>query len=266
MTVFQSALFRTTSTVVQTNDLVLVVDPTWLPHEITEIEKYVALVRNERPCYLLFTHGDFDHIIGYGAFPGAITIGSANLQQHPQKEHILQQIREFDANHYITRPYPIEFPRLDIEVHQDEQQLVVGGTKLTFYQAPGHTEDGIMTWVEPAGVWIAGDYLSDFELPFLDHSAMAYETTLLKARHLLDRYDVRLLIPGHGEATIDRREMERRLHRSLDYLLRLRQAVADGDEFTLDRLGREHAFPSSFTEECHSKNVKIIREEIGGLA
>lgn len=31
VTVFQSVLFQTNTTVVQTNDLVLVVDPGWLP-------------------------------------------------------------------------------------------------------------------------------------------------------------------------------------------------------------------------------------------
>ena len=77
ITVFQSALYQTTCTVVETKDFVLVVDPNWLPHEMEEeIEQHVTQIRGQRELYLLFTHGDFDHVIGYHAFPGAKVIRS----------------------------------------------------------------------------------------------------------------------------------------------------------------------------------------------
>ena len=86
MTVFESALFQTTCTVVEAKEFVLVVDPNWLPHEIEEIKEHVARVQGEKELYLLFTHGDFDHVIGYHAFPGAKVIGSKGLKEHPNKE------------------------------------------------------------------------------------------------------------------------------------------------------------------------------------
>lgn len=85
VTVFQSALFQTTSSVIQTKEMILIVDPNWLPNEIETIRNYVNSIQWEREIYLLFTHGDFDHIIGYQAFPGAKTIGSLGLQNHPKK-------------------------------------------------------------------------------------------------------------------------------------------------------------------------------------
>ena len=67
VTVFQSALFQTNTTVVQTNDLVLVVDPGWLPQEVNAIRQYVDEIRGFKPVFLLFTHSDYDHIMGYKA-------------------------------------------------------------------------------------------------------------------------------------------------------------------------------------------------------
>ena len=38
ITVFESALFRTTTTLLETDDLLLLVDPNWLPSEIENIQ------------------------------------------------------------------------------------------------------------------------------------------------------------------------------------------------------------------------------------
>ncbi len=107
VTVFQSALYQTTSTIVETSDLPLVVDPTWLPQEVMEIRHYVDMIAQERPIYLMFTHSDFDHIIGYGAFPEAITSGSKEMEEHPEKEQCLEMITQFDHKYYLGRDYPL---------------------------------------------------------------------------------------------------------------------------------------------------------------
>jgi hydroxyacylglutathione hydrolase len=261
VTVFQSELYQTTSTVIQTEEMVLIVDPNWLSGEVEAIKEYVNGIKGERDTYLLFTHGDFDHIIGYQAFPDAITIGSFELQQHPQKEQKLEMIREFDNKNYIIRNYPIAFPNLDIVIQEDGQQLRLGNTTITFYLAPGHTEDGLITIVEPLGIMIAGDYLSDFELPFIYQSAKAYNHTLEKAGRIFEAHSVRLLIPGHGKATADSSEMKRRLATASDYLNRLCEAVITNNESALTALYHEHAFLSTFTEACHKENISIIQRE-----
>jgi glyoxylase-like metal-dependent hydrolase (beta-lactamase superfamily II) len=128
VTVFQSALFQTTTTVISLDEGIIVIsldegiiviDPNWLPGEIQEIQSFVQSIRGDKELYLLFTHGDFDHIIGYRAFPDAKTIGSYGLQHHPKKDYKLQLIHEFDATYYLKRDYPIEFPTLDIVITEE---------------------------------------------------------------------------------------------------------------------------------------------------
>ncbi|ARU60147.1 hydrolase glyoxylase [Tumebacillus avium] len=261
LTVFQSALFQINSAVLAFDDFVLVVDPACLPHEIREIQSHVASIRGNKDLYVLFTHGDFDHIIGFNAFPDAKTIGSWEMLHHPKKEHKLKLIREFDATYYLTRDYEIEFPRLDLVIEKDAEQLTIGTTTLTFYKAPGHTADSLYTVIDSLGVFLTGDYLSDFELPFIYHSAVDYEQTIRKAQQILDNHPVQILIPGHGQTTDSRTDMTGRIATAFDYLDRLKQAVLSDDEATIRQLEGEFQFYSPMTVECHQENVNIIRRE-----
>ncbi|MCM3782036.1 MBL fold metallo-hydrolase [Neobacillus mesonae] len=262
VTIFQSALFQTTSTVINFDEFVLIVDPTCLPDEIREIQSHVEAFRGNKECYLLFTHGDYDHIIGYNAFPGAKTIGSLEMRNHPRKEHKVRLIHEFDATYYITWNYEIEFPKIDLVIEQDVQQVAIGSTTLTFFKAPGHTHDGLFTIVDSLGLFLAGDYLSDFELPFINHSAIAYEQTLNKAATIINDHDIKILVPGHGQHTVNYTEMISRVTTAFDYLTRLKTAIINKDERTITELEREFAFLSPSTVESHIENVRIMRSEL----
>jgi hydroxyacylglutathione hydrolase len=261
ITIFQSALYQTTSTVIETDDFILIVDPAWLPGEIQEIRNHVNSRSHKKDRLLLFTHGDFDHIIGYNAFPEARTIASIELRDHPEQAERIQSINDFDTSRYITRDYPVEYPKIDIVVDRDAQHIQIGSELLTFYKAPGHTNDGLFTIVESLGIFLCGDYLSDFELPFIYNSARAYVETMNKAKKILENHPIRMLIPGHGQHTEKVSEMNRRIAASSDYIDRLKQAVIARDEEALDKLRKEHGFLSSFTDGCHRENVTIIQRE-----
>jgi len=260
--VFQSALYQTTSTVIETPDLVLVVDPTWLPHEVINIRNYVDQIRKERPVFLLFTHSDWDHVIGYKAFHNVTTIASREFAENPEKEAVLEQIRAFDDKYYIQRDYDIAYPDIDIAVREDGQKLVVGGTCLTFYKSPGHIYEGLFTIVEPIGAFIAGDYLSNVEFPYIFHSSIEYEQTLHKAKDLLDRYPVELLIPGHGQATDDLQEMRNRCNRSFQYIRDLRDALLRNDEDQAQQLIRDQPFLRN-VKNYHESNLTLVKKELG---
>lgn len=260
--VFESALFRTTSTVFTSDDLILVVDPTWLPHEIEAIRNHVYKIKKDQPVYLLFTHSDYDHIIGYQAFPGATVIASAAFVTNTEIEAILRQIRHFDDEYYITRAYPIVYPRVDIVVDKDEFELQIGNTRLIFWQSPGHNPDGLFTLIEPYGIWIAGDYLSNIEFPFIYHSSVEYETTLKKAEKILTTFRPQLLIPGHGDITTEMGEMHLRLTDSLVYIQKLRASIQGLKAFNTASLWKRYQFPGVMGR-YHEDNIKLIAKELG---
>jgi len=65
--IFKSALFQTNSTLFVSDKAILLVDPNWLPEEIKKIQEVISLYIEGRELYLLFTHSDYDHIIGAGS-------------------------------------------------------------------------------------------------------------------------------------------------------------------------------------------------------
>ena len=263
VTVFESALYRTTSTVLQTEDIVLVVDPNWLPAEVNRIRQFVQESRRGRPLYLLFTHSDYDHILGWQAFPEATAIASKAFVNNPNKEETLEQIRQFDEEYYIRRNYPIAYPEVDIVISEEGQVVELGQTSLRFFPAPGHTADGLFALVENTATWIAGDYLSNMEFPFVYDSSLAYEETLQKAQRIIEAYEPALLIPGHGDATSRPAEMRWRCTESLEYLHNLRQAARSGEPFPEEKLWKRYGNKRGLAGP-HRGNLEFVRKEMEG--
>lgn len=259
VTIFESQLFKTTSTVIQTDDCVIVVDPTWLPNEVEKIRQYVNKVKKKRPVYLLFTHSDWDHILGYGAFPDATVIGSEQLSERNDKEQIIEQIQLFDSKYYLDRDYPIVYPNIDLVVREEEQVINIGNTSLTFYIANGHTDDGLFTIVEPYGIWIAGDYLSDVEFPYIYFSSDKYEETLAKTEFILKNHNVSLLIPGHGHVTESIEEIQKRKEVSLNYIKKLRNAIVN--EHDSLHLLENYSYIRGM-KAFHEANINLIKGEL----
>jgi hydroxyacylglutathione hydrolase len=262
ITVFQSQLFKTNSTVIETEDCVIVVDPTWLPNEVSEIQLFVEKIKKDKPLYLLFTHSDWDHIIGYGAFPNAITIGSKEMEKLGNKNEILAQIDKFDQEYYISREYEIAYPSIAYQVHEDGQTLEIGQTKLTFYKAKGHTDDGIFTIIEPLGVWIAGDYLSDVEPPYIYSSSVDYVLTLEMVSSILNKHEIRLLVPGHGGVAGSLEEILLRQQTGFVYIEELRKDLREGkSEEEMFRLIEGYQFPKGI-KPFHLGNIKLMKKEM----
>lgn len=259
ITVFESQLFKTTSVVIETDDCIIVVDPTWLPKEVEEIREYVEKIKHNRQVYLLLTHSDWDHILGYGAFPDAIVIASEALHERNDKERILEQIRKFDDEYYLDRDYPVLYPKVDVMVREDGQVLDIGKTSLTFYKADGHTNDGIFTIIEPLGIWIAGDYLSDVEFPYIYFNSEQYEKTLGKTERILHEHEIHLLVPGHGHVTESEEEIQRRSEVSRVYIKELRNAIQSDSESM--HLIDSYSYLRGM-KAFHEGNITIIKKEV----
>ena len=262
--VLQSALFQTNSTVIETNDMILVVDPNWLPIEIAQIRYHTeGLARKtQKPVWLLFTHSDYDHIIGYHAFTdiAAGVIASRAFVENLGQVAILEQIKQFDDEYYIKRHYPINYPSVTYIVENEGQVLKIGETELTFFHATGHNPDGIFTIVN--NVFIAGDYLCDVEFPYIYHSSWAYQDTLNKIESILQQFDIQLFISGHGNPTTEKSEILRRKEEALEYLGNVRGSIRAGKYFDFDNYIEEKKFQfPRIMHRFHEGNLNIMRQE-----
>lgn len=256
VTVFESALYETTSTVIETADGIFVVDPNWLPQEIEEIRNYVDNIILEKQLYIIYTHSDFDHVIGAGAFEDAIVIASSTFKNHSDKEKIMQEIKDFDNKYYIERSYTPSYPVVHMEIKENGQQLRLKNTILTFYLAPGHTADGLFTVIEPEGIFLSGDYLSDVEFPFINSSYTDYIETIHRAETIVEKHELKLLVPGHGHATEDVQEINERIAFSKWYLQQLRNESPQ----LLPLLKEKYTFFDSMIDS-HIENKKYVIED-----
>lgn len=253
LTVFQSVLYQTTSAVIKTKQVLIVTDPNWLPNEIAEIKAYIESVIEDRKLYIIYTHSDYDHIIAAGAFPQAKTIASEAFINRANKKEVLEQIHQFDAQYYIEREYPIIYPDIDIVIKEDGQTLDLQDVTCTFYLSPGHTADGLFTVVEPFGILLAGDYLSDVEFPFIEDYD-AYVATIQKAQTIISNKKVEIVVPGHGTTTAHPSEIQNRIDQSLLYLNNLANGIAD--ESALQKL---YPFYKGL-KEMHELNKKTVNK------
>ncbi len=258
---FESALFRTVSTLIVGADHLLLADPTWLPGEVESIADRVSTLAAGRELFVLFTHADYDHIIGYGRFPDARTIASRAFAENPSPEEPLQQIRAFDDAYYITRDYPLAYPTITWPIAGDGITRQLGSEEYVFYQAPGHNPDGLITFNVAKGILIVGDYLSNIEFPYVYDSVARYRETLAKLEGIVRGGRVRMLVTGHGDHTGDPTEMLRRIADSHAYLDALEQSVREDTPFDLDELFRRYAFPGIMAK-FHAGNVATFRREL----
>jgi hydroxyacylglutathione hydrolase len=263
LTIFESELFRTTSTCVITDDYLLIVDPNWLPSEVAYIRQFTELHGKDRSKYLLLTHSDYDHIIGYGAFPGFMTIASQRFIDNPEADKQLQQTIAWDDEYYVQRDYPLCYPAIDYPINGEGQGMKIGNDDYVFYQAPGHNYDGLLTFNRSRGILIIGDYLSNIEFPYVYHSFADYRTTLNTLEAIIHSGEVKVLITGHGNHTTDRVEMERRVADSRAYLDGVELAVRSGTDFDFECLVARYDFPR-IMGAFHGKNVLLAGVEFGG--
>lgn len=260
LVIFESALFRTTTTLIIGEDYLLLVDPNWLPIELDFIEKIVDSKGVGKEKYLLFTHSDYDHIIGYGKFKDYKTIASKNFIENHSKDEILRQIATFDDEYYVKREYPIEYPSIDIVISEDNEHINIGTDEYSFFQARGHNLDGLFAYNKTKKLLLAGDYLSNIEFPYIYDSVNRYRDTLAKFEKVIQEKEISRLISGHGDATSDKVEMVNRIQASRQYINQLVASVTLDKAFNEKALLEKYDF-SIIMKQFHLKNMEVATVE-----
>lgn len=201
-----SRVLQTACTIVRDGDECFVIDSPVLPDEL---ELLPALLEQAGFPFsgLLATHGDWDHVLGRLAFPGA-ALGvaettAARLAAEPGDA--ARRLRAFDDELYIERPAPLSLGQ--VQALPVPGRLDVGGETIELHLTEGHVPDGMALWLGWAGVLVAGDFLSPVEIPMLSAggSRSAYLATLERLRPLVERAEH--VVAGHGGAIDARRAL-----------------------------------------------------------
>jgi glyoxylase-like metal-dependent hydrolase (beta-lactamase superfamily II) len=193
-----SRMYQTTCTAIRSGEEGFVVDSPIFPDELDVLPAVL-----EQAAFtvsgLLATHGDWDHVLGRLAFPGA-ALGvaettAAYLTGEPGAAQ--RELRAWDEEHYVERA-PLSLGQ--VQALPVPGHVGLGEHELELHPADGHTADGMAIWAPWAGVLVCGDYLSPIEIPMLSPSGSrdAYLATLERLRPLVAQAE--WVVPGHGAA------------------------------------------------------------------
>jgi hypothetical protein len=142
-----------------------------------------------------------------------------------------------------------------------------------FYLAPGHTSDGLWAIIPSLpeentnlkkGIWIAGDYFSNIEIPLIDYSVAAYQKTVQKAFSLIASFpSIEYMIPGHGDVATSHQAISGRIQTDRRYLTLLTALATNLEiDVTLNEVHEilhSYPFPREM-EKIHIQNLNKYRQ------
>jgi glyoxylase-like metal-dependent hydrolase (beta-lactamase superfamily II) len=194
----------------------LVVDP---GISVAEVESLAISVR-ERGWHVVAgfsTHAHWDHLLwtsSLGDVPRWATARAAGLAARTHAEATVKAEEGAPGHDHDILGRLTALPQGAAEVPWDGPQVLV-------VDHDGHSGGHAALVLPAARVLLAGDMLSDLEIPLLDIDAADavgdYRTGLDRIEAVVRRYDVRVVVPGHGHVG-DRGELDGRLAADRAYL------------------------------------------------
>lgn len=251
-----SGIWQMTSAVLSSEGASIVVDPGYFPRELHELHD-LARTRGAVAA-VIFTHGHWDHVMGWRSFPDVPMLASSGLcaaielgSEYADKN--LRDAAAFDRRWYINRgASPAWPPRDKTRALAEGDNVQVGTASLQALHLPGHSADGLGLLSPQDGLLIVGDYLSPCEIPFVDDLS-AYRATLRRLVRILD--EVERVLPGHGPP-LSREEARQIALADLAYLDALAECSEKRDTITAQALTLPRAADIVEMREHHQDNCR----------
>jgi hydroxyacylglutathione hydrolase len=226
-----SQVYTTTSTVIVGDDgACLVVDPAVTAREVDGLADAIG-ARGWTPVAVWSTHAHWDHVLdgpGLTGLPrwsdGARATDAETLAAERDADPQLARTGEPRAPiAALVSPYP----------RRATGVLDWAGPLVHVLTHAAHARPHTALVLPTRGVLVAGDMLSDVEIPLLDLSADDPVGDYLAALDLLSSADASVVVPGHGHVG-GADELRRRLAADRAYLARLASGADSHDERLAD--------------------------------
>jgi glyoxylase-like metal-dependent hydrolase (beta-lactamase superfamily II) len=183
--------------VVGQNGGVLLVDPGWQQDELDDLAGELT-ARSLKPVAGLATHAHHDHLLWHPDFgevprwasPDTVRIAGSN------RDDLLTALGDGYRPDVLALTGKVSaLPGLDIPWLGPEADVILHDAHIV-----GHSA----VWIAELGVLVAGDMLSDVELPLPDDSSNALGAYRAGLETLAPYASAaRIVIPGHGSITTD---------------------------------------------------------------
>ncbi len=264
MHIWESRFFRTTTTYLLLGKDCLLIDPNFTDEELAFIRSFVHSRHEEADVHLFFTHADFDHIPGFAYFLNARTYGSRLFRDADIRKKAIAEWKQFDREQCLTRKYGYPFPDPGVSFSKERENYRIDGHEIRVIPAPGHTADSCLVLVPEMGICLAGDYLSNIEIPFIEHDVHAYRETLRQLHRLVKKGEIKYLVPGHGDIALAPTDMEKRIIFADAYLSELIKPDTVSDDEIEMQWGRRYP-PIQNVRSFHRHNRAFLEKQVGNV-
>lgn len=211
---------RTTSTLIVAGRQALLIDPAWDPDELAAIA--ADLAGRDLVVSGFATHAHHDHLLwhpGLGAGPRWASGTTAGLARSG-RDHLLSE---------LGPGWPPALAELVGSVTATPGSRVPwNGPEVVMITHDAHVAGHTALWLPTARVLVAGDMLSDVELPLLETSTPADYRRGLTALETF-AMQAAVLIPGHGNIALGAAAAAGRWRTDADYLQDLTSAAGSSD-------------------------------------
>ena len=106
--------------------------------------------------------------------------------------------------------------------------------------------------------------MSNIEFPFIYDSLANYQYTVQMLQQIVTTQQITMLVTGHGDATNEVVEIQKRIEESIQYLNDLEKTVRTNTPFDVTNLLAKYPFPNGL-EKCHQENMSLCRKELLGM-
>ena len=221
-----------------------------------------------QPSIIVYSHSDWDHCWGSGAWPGALVVGHDLCKTRLSQPETAKQLqRREQANPAAFLGSEIVLPDLTFS---DSLTIDAGGFTVILQHEPGHTADSIMLYIPEHDLLIAGDSVEDPLLSINEPGHIRH--WMARLRYYADA-GVKQVIPSHGAAVLG----PDFLRRNADYLQELWQQVANlhGQGVPLEEMQQRlpierYVEPSAnlipYYYKTHLANIGNVLAELTGAA
>lgn len=262
----QSRVYWMNSVVLTDPEHTLIVDPGVLPSELDD------LARETRggPVTLIFTHGDWDHVLGRPWWPDASTVAHDRFASEvkTRADAIASAAREAaeKAGERWDRGFEPFRPKAEVSGLRFTRH---GPWRVVYRDAFGHSASMLSVHLPERRILIAGDMLSDIEIPTLVQPPARYRETIEPLLPLARHGAIETLVPGHGSIARGAPAALARLEADLEYLDTLERGVGEaiGQGATLEQAVEKLAaleYPGKHAAysmvEPHRSNIRIAYE------
>ncbi len=183
----------TASTVLTDNGRAVLIDPAWDPDELDDLAQLITSSAL-RVVAGFATHAHHDHVLWHPDF-GDVPRWASPAATRTARAHRGELVNALGPD------WPQRLAALVGLVEPLAQQDIPWpGQTAEIILHDGHSPGHAAVWLESSRVLLAGDMLSDIELPLADETGLeAYDLALGSLAQYVRR--ARILVPGHGHPT-----------------------------------------------------------------